>query len=114
MNTAIVINLDYQHLSQTAAQRIWEAVEHVFLVAGFTRNNRLFLSPLEPEAASALVRELVQRLETQLAAEGLSLYGALADFYAVDYLHTENLMVPPPSAIDVQELPADGSGTKSN
>lgn len=109
MNTAIVINLDYPHLNQAAAQRIWEMIEQAFLQAGFSRNNRLFLSPLQPEAASVQVRELMQKLELQLAAQGLSLYGALADFYAVDYLHTENLMLPSPSSIDVQELPGNGS-----
>lgn len=112
MNTAIVINLDYQHLPDAAAHKIWAAIESALLEAGFTRNNRLFLSPLEPELASAQVRELMQQLELQLAAQGLSLYGALADFYAVDYLHTENLMVPSPSSIDVTELPASGNGAE--
>ncbi len=109
MNTAIAINLDYPHLGEAAARRIWFAIEVAFINAGFTRNNRLFLSPLKPDEAAVVVREIVARLETELAAEGLSLYGALADFYAIDYLHTQNLLMPAPAAIDVQDEPPQPS-----
>jgi len=108
MNTAIVINLDYQHLPEQTAQRIWKEIDRTLVDAGFTRNNRLFLSPLSPEAASQRVRAVMVQLEARLATEGLSLYGALADFYAMDYLHTENLLVPPTASIEVTELPAAG------
>lgn len=101
MKTAIVITLDHEHLGPESASRIWAGIEQGLLAAGFIKNNRLFLSSLNPEQAFAAAREVTDALEAQLAGQGISLYAALQEFYGMDYLSTENLLVPSSASIIV-------------
>lgn len=109
MNTAIVINLDHERLGADGARQIWGMIETALVGAGFVKNNRVFLSVLPPDQAFAAARKVVDELEVRLVEQGLSLYGALLEFYGMDYLNTENLMVPSPNSIVVSGSIASGS-----
>ena len=110
MNTAIVINLDHERLGADGARQIWAMIEETLVNAGFVKNNRLFLTPLAPDEAFAAARELIDGLESRLVAQGLSLYGALQEFYGMDYLNTENLLVPSLDGIVVSGSVLPNSG----
>lgn len=110
MNTAIVINLDHERLGADGARQIWGMIETALVGAGFIKNNRLFLSTLPPDQAFAAARKLIDALEVRLVEQGLSLYGALLEFYGMDYLNTENLLVPSPASIVVSGSVSPNSG----
>ena len=94
MKTAIVITLDHEHLGPESASRIWAGIEQGLLAAGFIKNNRLFLSSLNPEQAFAAAREVTDALEEHLTGHRSSQYAALQEFYCIDYLSTAILLVP--------------------
>jgi hypothetical protein len=47
MNSAVIINLDYEQHGSANCQRIWKEIETRMLQAGFVKNNRLFLTKLD-------------------------------------------------------------------
>lgn len=101
MNTAIILNLDYEQRNIEVCKRVWSEIEHNMLHAGFVKNNRLFLTNLQKDIACKQARAVVEQLDAKLANEGINLFDCIREFYGIDYQQINNLLAPANEAIEV-------------
>jgi hypothetical protein len=101
MNTAIVINLNYEQCGQDLCTRYWHQIEDVMEAAGFIKNNRMFLSNLQQDEAFEVARWLIGQMEEHSKANRFSLIQSIREFYGLDYRQLVNLLTPPKQLIEV-------------
>ena len=101
MNSAIIINLDYDQHSNADCRRIWHEIEQRMLLAGFVKNNRLFLTSQNCDAACQQAKSVVAEIDDLLAAEGVDVFGAIREFYGLEYRQINDLLSPSNAPIEV-------------
>jgi len=101
MNTAIVINLNYEQCGQDLCSNYWHLIEDVMESAGFVKNNRMFLSNLPQDEAFEVARWIIGQIDEHSRTNRYSLIQSIRDFYGLDYRQLVNLMTPPKQSIVV-------------
>ena len=104
MNTAIIINLDYETQPIVKCRQLWEMIEARMAQAGFTKSSRRFVTPLDSEAACKQARDVMDSIEAEYLAKGQSAAAYIRDFYAVPYAQITNLAAPVSHAIEVDVM----------
>ena len=94
MNSAILINLDYERYPGTLCARLWQAIEARMHAAGFAKHKRLFLCAAERVEAIRRARDAVAEAEAELLAEGHLLLDAVREFYWFEYAQINDLLSP--------------------
>ena len=101
MNSAILINLDYERYPGPLCARLWQAIEARMHTAGFAKHKRLFLSAAERNEAIRRARDAVAEAETELLAEGQLLVDAVREFYWFEYAQINDLLSPNSEEVEV-------------
>ncbi len=101
MNTAIVINLNYEQCGYELCSSYWQLIQDVMESAGFIKNNRMFLSNLPQDEAYEVARWVIGQLDEHSRNHRYSLIQSIRDFYGLDYRKLVNLMTPPDQSIEV-------------
>lgn len=102
MNSAIIINLDYEQHGSANCQRIWKEIESRMLAAGFVKNNRLFLTAKERKVACQQAKSIIAEVDSLLAADNnISVFDSIREFYGLDYDQINDLMSPSDAPIQV-------------
>ncbi|MFO1381326.1 MAG: hypothetical protein U1F63_13380 [Chitinivorax sp.] len=107
MNTAIVINLNYEQCGQELCCSYWHLIEDVMESAGFVKNNRMFLSNLPQDEAYEVARWVIGQIDEHSKTNRFSLIQSIRDFYGLDYRQLVNLMTPPKQSIEVDFIDND-------
>lgn len=101
MNSAIIINLDYEQHASANCKRIWKEIESRMLLAGFVKSNRLFLTAKSRETACQVAKAIIAEVDYLLAADNISVFDSLREFYGLDYDQIYDLMSPSDAPIQV-------------
>lgn len=102
MNTAIVINLDYERYGNELCSQYWHRISAVMEAAGFVRSNRMFLSNLQQDEAFQNARWVIGQIDEHTRHNPVTLLQAIREFYGLDYTQVTNLITPPPQTIAVE------------
>ena len=94
MNSAILINLDYERYPRDVCTRLWQAIETAMQNAGFAKHKHLFLTQAGRTDAVRSARAAVAFAEAQLTDAGTEVFDAVSEFYCFDYAHLNDLLVP--------------------
>jgi hypothetical protein len=101
MNSAVIINLDYEQHSSVNCQRIWKEIESRMLQAGFVKNNRLFLTTLDRDTAGKQAKAVVAEVEELMTAQDINVFDSIREFYGLDYEQINDLLAPSSAPIQV-------------
>lgn len=104
MNSAIIINLDYERYGPQVCSRVWKEIEDRMLHAGFVKNKRLFLTNLSKDDACQQARAIVSAVEDIFAPESIQVMDLVREFYGLDYQHIHDLTTPSCETIEVNFL----------
>ncbi|MDK2123632.1 hypothetical protein [Parachitinimonas caeni] len=104
MQTAVVINLDYEILSADRGQKIWRELEKRMLAAGFARDYRVFKMDAPPAVAFPRARAVLSEFEPFLKQQGLAMFDVVREFYGFEMENCTNLLEPAQSGIEVQVI----------
>lgn len=104
MNSAIIINLDYEQYGSPVCRRVWKEIETRMLRAGFVKNNRLFLTSLAKDEACQQAKAVVAVVEELFAPENIHVMDLVREFYGLDYQNIHDLLTPASAAIEVNFL----------
>ncbi|MEW9897444.1 hypothetical protein ABWL39_02245 [Chitinivorax sp. PXF-14] len=102
MNTAIVINLDYERYGNELCSQYWHRISAVMEASGFVRSNRMFLSNLQQDEAFQNARWVIGQIDEHTRHNPVTLLQAIREFYGLDYTQVTNLITPPPQTIAVE------------
>ena len=94
MNTVIIIDLDYEAFPIAKCQAIWQRIEETMIEAGFSKNNRLFLTNMDSEIAYEEARSVIRRIEKELSKQGEQVVHFIRDMYGIPYSQIVNLTSP--------------------
>jgi hypothetical protein len=101
MNSAVIINLDYEQHGSANCQRIWKEIETRMLQAGFVKNNRLFLTKLDRDTACKQAKAVVAQVEELMTAQDINVFDSIREFYGLDYQQINDLLAPSSAPIQV-------------
>lgn len=104
MNSAIIINLDYEQYGSAVCCRVWKEIETRMLRAGFVKNNRLFLTKLAKDDACEQAKAIVAIVGELFAPEKIQVIDLIREFYGLDYQNIHDLLTPANEAIEVDFL----------
>ncbi len=111
MNTAIIINLDYQTQPIVKCRQLWKIIEARMAKAGFIMNSRRFVTAKSSETACTQARAVIDGIELEYGAKGQSALPFIRDFYAIPCDKIINLAAPVAHSIEV-DLMASGAFQK--
>ena len=111
LNTAIIINLDYENYPILKCRKVWDLIETAMTEAGFSKNNRLFLTNVGSEIAFARARDVLHRVEENCRALGDDGLHCVREFYGIPYAQIVDLAQPSAHEITVDFL---ATGTFQN
>lgn len=111
MNTAVIINLDYESQPIVKCRQLWKMIDLRMAAAGFTRTSRRFVTAMDAPTACKQARGVMDSIEADYQARGLDAVSFIRDFYAVPCDQMINLAVPATDAIEV-DLMASGAFQK--
>ena len=101
MNTVIIINLDYEAFPISKSQAIWRRIEERMVHAGFSKNNRLFLTSMDSEVAYEQAREVIRETERELHDESENVVHFIRDMYGIPFSQIVDLTSPSANEIVV-------------
>ena len=104
MNSAIIINLDYERYGSKVCSRVWQEIESRMLHAGFVKNKRLFLTNLAKDDACQQAKGVVAVVEELFLPEGVQVIDLIREFYGLDYQNIHDLLTPSSETIEVNFL----------
>lgn len=104
MNSAIIINLDYERYGSQICTRVWKEIESRMVRAGFVKNNRLFLTRLGKDEACQQAKAVVSAVEDLFAKDTPPVIDLIREFYGLDYQHIHDLLTPSSAPIEVNFL----------
>jgi len=104
MNSAIIINLDYERYGADVCYRVWKEIEARMLHGGFVKSKRLFLTNLSKEDACQQAKAIVSTVEDLFAPESIQVTDLIREFYGLDYQSIHDLLTPSSEAIEVSFL----------
>ena len=108
MNTAIIINLDYEAFPIVKCRKIWGLIEKGMADAGFLKNNRLFITNANPEVAFEKARDVLHQVEDDCRADGEDFQSCIREFYGIPHSQIVDLSLPSAHEITVDFI---ASGT---
>jgi hypothetical protein len=112
METAILINLDYEHFPYEDCKLVWSQILEKMRAAGFEYNGRLFTIDLDRDDEAYLrARSAIESIEGHLPEQERTLHEYLKDFYGFRYADLRNMLTPCVKFIEVQELDSNESGS---
>lgn len=111
MNSAVIINLDYERHSTEICRRVWEEIAAGMAAAGFTRQRRLFLAAMDRKTAIARATEVVNRVEEMLEHEGIIVFDVIREFHWFEYREIDDLLLPANQLADISVLDDTGAFT---
>ena len=111
LNTAIIINLDYENFPILKCRKVWGLIEDGMAEAGFSKNNRLFLTNVGSEIAFARARDVLHRVEEDCRVQGEDILHCVREFYGIPYPQIVDLALPAAHEITVDFL---ATGTFQN
>jgi len=82
LNT-VIINLDYETFPIMECRKIRSLIEKGMSEAGFTQNNRLFISNVDSEIAFARARDVMHRVERECRDDGVDILHCARGFYGI-------------------------------
>ena len=95
MQSAIIINLDYERHTVQTCHRVWEEISLGMRTAGFDRHLRLFLAEMDRKAACARAKRVVSEVEDKLTPEGIIVFDVIREFYWFEYQAAVNDLLAP-------------------
>jgi hypothetical protein len=111
METAILINLDYEHFPYEACKALWAQILERMQAAGFVYNGRLFTIDLDhDDEAYMRARAAFDSIEAHLPEEERRLHEYLKDFYGFKYADLRNMLTPCSKFIEVHEVETNDPG----
>ncbi|MCK6404617.1 MAG: hypothetical protein L6Q60_01235 [Rhodocyclaceae bacterium] len=109
MNSAVIINLDYERHSVQICRRVWDEIAQGMTEAGFSRHHRLFLAEMDRETACTRAKGVVNRVEELLAAEGIIVFDVIREFYWFEYEQINDLLAPANQMPEISYLDDTGA-----
>lgn len=103
MRYAIVINLDYASHHEDSCREIWQEIRNRMQEAGFRCDGRIFTIDTNEDEACSLARNVIDEIEAHLDFHEKRVFYYLKDFYGFDMACTTNLLLPPATAIELDE-----------
>ena len=94
MNTVIIINLDYEAFPIAKCQAIWQRIEERMAEAGFSKNNRLFLTNMDSDTAYEEARDVIRKIEQELNDQGEQVVHFIRDMYGIPFSQIVDLTSP--------------------
>ena len=94
MNSAIIINLDYEMHGTVVCSRVWEEIDRRMQQAGFSKHKRLFVTAMDWATASKQAKAVVAGVETDLAGEGIIVFDVIREFYCFEFKQLNDLLDP--------------------
>jgi len=111
MKTAIIINLDYETRPIVKCRELWQVIESRMSKAGFSKISRRFVTAMDADTACKQAIGVMDSIEAEYKANGLSAMAFIRDFYAVPCDQITNLAPPVSHAIEV-DMMASGAFQK--
>jgi hypothetical protein len=108
INTAIIINLDYENIPIKKCKHLWELIESRMEQAGFVKNRRIFITSMESETAFIQARGAMDSILEEFLSQGECVAHCLREFYGIPYAHIADLSTPSVHEIEV-DLMATGT-----
>lgn len=102
MNTAVLIDLDYQLNPAEACYTAWKILQQCFIDAGFRIQERLFIIAEPLANASELARQALQRAEHRLLTLGLDMGSVVEACSTFEYKVLFPLPCPQPSTTGIE------------
>lgn len=106
MNTAVIINLNYDNNQGPHCKSLWQLIESRMLACGFTKTGRGFVTDAHVYIASELAQTVLGRIEADYRACGRALRPLIREFYCVPDLKIIDLWRPSVNSIEVRQLDA--------
>lgn len=104
MNSAIIINLDYEQYGSEVCCKVWQEIEARMVRAGFIKNNRLFLTNLAKDEACQQAKFVVAEVNELFAQESTKVVDLIREFYGLEYQNIQDLLTPTSETIEVNFL----------
>ena len=106
MNTAVIINLDYEHQHGGTCRSLWDILRTRMERAGFTKSGRRFITHHSVEMASLLATKVMNDVEAVYRADGKALRPYIRDFYCMPDVEVVDLWSPSVNSIEVHQMEA--------
>lgn len=103
MNTAIIINLDYENTPIEKCRRVWKLIEIRMEQAGFIKSSRIFVTSMDSESAYKQARGVTDNIFEELLANGDPAH-YLKEFYGIPYAQIVDLSTPSVHEIEVDTM----------
>lgn len=104
MRYAVIINLDYESQPEESCRELWREIRDRMVNAGFRRDGRIFTIDANTEdEAYNLARNVIDEIENHMDFHEKRVFLFLKDFYGIDMSCTTNLLLPPATAIELDE-----------
>ena len=104
MNTAIIINLDYENIPIEKCRHVWELIEVRMEKAGFVKSNRIFVTNMDSETAYKQARGVTDSVFEEFLTDGEGVAPYLKEFYGIPYAQIVDLSKPTVHEIKVDMM----------
>lgn len=94
MNSAVVINLDYENHRETTCRQFWETLEARLCQAGFSKRKSLFLTKQDWRTACETAKAVVAGVENEFLASDIDALDIVREFYCFEYVPASDLLDP--------------------
>lgn len=108
MQTAIIINLDYENQPSVKCRQLWTSIEARMMAAGFIKSSRRFLTNAGCETASKLAKDVMDGVDAEYRKSGQTIGPFIRDFFCIPCDKIIDLLPAPVHAIEV-DLMATGA-----
>lgn len=106
MNTAVIINLNYDNQHDAQCKTLWNRIEAGMQRCGFTKTGRGFVIPHNVDIAGELAQDVLNRIDADYLAAGQALRPLIREFYCVPNRTIVDLWRPSVNAIEVRQMEA--------
>lgn len=107
MQSAIVINFDYENSDYGTLRGLYRDVRGALLEAGFRQEERMFISNMGADEACEVARGIVEGLEVHHEFFKKEIFKYIKEFYGFEMDNVMNMMVPGGSGIQVDEAESE-------
>lgn len=118
MQSAIIINLDYESHDSSICKQVWAEIDTHMQDAGFAKHKRLFITNLDRDSASKKAKTIIDAVEDDLEKSGILVFDIISEFYCFSYQQMNDLLdpshhTPEVSFMDTGSFPAFVVNSKS-
>lgn len=104
MNTAVIINLDYENQHSDQCRTLWKIIETRMQCAGFSKSGRRFMTPKNMDTASRMAEAVMDGIDAEYEAAGQKLRPFIRDFYCIPDVTVTDLWSPSVHSIEVSQM----------